>query len=84
MRICDLDEKLEKLIKGGEYQVELIGEGESWSVSVSGRQWNNLLQRYVYNWLGGCTTPSFLSAYDFAAGIVFATGRCSDGYDLTA
>jgi len=70
MRLYNLHESLEKLIANKEFQIEIIGEDSGWTVVVSSREWSNDLQRYVYDEIGSSTDPSFLGAYDFAAGIV--------------
>lgn len=70
MRVYDLDKNLEDLIADGKYQIDIIGEDGFWTVTVSRREWSNELQRYKYQIAGACTTPTFLGAYDFAAGII--------------
>lgn len=75
MRIYDLHKNLEELVKDGKVQVELIGEDGNWMATISGREWNERLRRYVYSELGTCTTPSFLDAYDFIANTVTANAE---------
>ena len=70
MRIYDLEDSLDKLVNDENFQIEIIGEGSFWTYGVSSRKWNNILQRYVYEYMGGGTCSKFLSAYDSIAQMI--------------
>ena len=78
MRIYDLQDSLEKLIDNDDFQIEIIGEDRGWTTTVSKRVWSNELQRYTYDEIGGCTSPTFLGAYDFIASCVYKHGDFDD------
>jgi hypothetical protein len=81
MKICDLDEKFEELIKDGSVKVEIIGEDKIWIAMLFSREWSNELQDYVYNEVGGCTGTSFLAMYDVMAELASSSRTCSLGFD---
>lgn len=70
MRIYNLHESIESFVSRDDIQIEIVGEGGFFTATVSSREWSNELQRYTYEELGGCTTPSFLDAYDFIANTI--------------
>jgi hypothetical protein len=70
MRIYDLEESLDKLIKNHKFQIEIIGEDDCWTYNVSLKAWDSNLQRYTYTFIGGGTCTEFLSAYDSIARMI--------------
>ncbi len=72
MRIYDIHESLDKFVKRDDVQIEIIGEGGCWTVNVSRRVWNEVLQRYDYEMCSGGTEPYFLGVYDLIASTIYS------------
>ena len=67
MRIYDLQDQLNALIKNENFQIEIIGEDGGWTGNVNRRAWDGGLQRWDYTFEAGITSESFLAVYDFIA-----------------
>lgn len=72
MRIYDLEKSLDEFVKRDDVQIEIIGEGGCWTVNVSRRIWNEVLQRYDYEMCSGGTYPDFLGVYDLIASTIYS------------
>ena len=70
MRIYDLDKGLDNFVKRDDVQVEIIGEGGCWTVNVSRRSWDEVLQRYEYEECSGGSSSDFLGVYDLIASTI--------------
>lgn len=70
MRIYGLEESLENFVHDHRFQIEIIGEDGCWTYRVSSKEWSDILQRNVYEYMGGGTCPRFLSAYDGIAQMI--------------
>lgn len=65
MRIYDLQNNLDALLRNDKFQIEIIGEDGGWTGNVNRRVWNGGSQRWEYSFEAGITSESFLSVYDF-------------------
>ena len=83
MRIYNLEKSLDEFVKRDDVQIEIIGEGGCWTVNVSRRVWNEVLQRYDYESCSGGTDPDFLGVYDLIASTIYShlTKRPPDAGD---